>query len=105
MIDRIEASADALWVTPQDEGVLRLGFADDGREMLGPVTKISWLATTGPLKLGTPFMVVTGETDELTLRSPFAGKILQINSELADHPERLNNRNDDLDWMLDLADD
>jgi len=42
MIDRIEASADALWLTPKEEGLFRLGFADDGREMVGEVTTISW---------------------------------------------------------------
>lgn len=105
MIDRIEASADALWLTPNEEGILRLGFADDGREMVGPVTRITWLVTAGKVKLGTPFMVVHGEREDLTLRSPFAGRIQAINSDLADHPERLNQRNDDLDWMIALVDD
>jgi len=69
------------------------------------VTTISWLVTTGKVKLGTPFMVVHGAKDDLTLRLPFAGRIQAINTALAEHPERLNNRNDNLDWMLDLADE
>ncbi|MFC6290914.1 glycine cleavage system H protein (lipoate-binding) [Levilactobacillus angrenensis] len=105
MIDRIEASADALWLTPNEDGLMRLGFADDGRELVGPVTHISWLVTSGKVKLGTPFMVVHGEQEDLTLRSPFAGRIHAVNEELAAHPERLNNRNDDLDWMIDLVDE
>jgi len=105
MIDRIEASANALWLTPDEEGHIRLGFADDGRELVGDVTRISWLVTAGRIKLGTPFMVVYGAREALTLRSPFAGRIQAINTALADHPERLNEHNDDLDWMIDLVDD
>lgn len=105
MIDRIEASADALWLTPNEEGVIRLGFADDGREMVGDVTAVSWLVQVGTVKLGTPFMVVHGKREDLTLRLPFAGRIQAINAALVDHPERLNTRNDALDWMIDLADE
>jgi glycine cleavage system H protein len=50
-------------------------------------------------------MIVHGEHEDLTLRSPFAGRIQAVNDALADHPERLNNRNDDLDWMIDLVDE
>ncbi|WP_125765190.1 glycine cleavage system H protein (lipoate-binding) [Levilactobacillus mulengensis] len=105
MIDRIEASADALWLTPDEEGRLRLGFADDGRELVGAVTRISWLVTAGRIKLGTPFMVVHGEREDLTLRSPFAGRIQAINQALEEHPERLNEHNDALDWMIELVDE
>ncbi|WP_143461771.1 glycine cleavage system H protein (lipoate-binding) [Levilactobacillus enshiensis] len=105
MIDRIEASADALWLTPNAEGVVRIGFADDGRELVGPVTKITWQKTSGQVRLGTPLVIVHGEKEEITLRSPFAGRIAAVNTDLVAHPERLNNRNDDLDWMVDLVDD
>ena len=105
MIDKLEVSASALWLTPKEQGVVRIGFADDGRELLGPVQKITWQVTTGRVHMGTPFMVVSGANEELTLHFPFAGRIVRINEGLASHPEWLNNRNDDLDWMVDLVDE
>jgi len=103
MIDRLEASADALWLTPHAEDMVRIGFADDGREMVGPVKKIEWLKPAGRVLLGDPLMIITGEQESLTLRFPFAGKIAAINPELTAHPEYLNQHNDQLDWMVDLV--
>jgi len=103
MIDKPEVSASALWLTPLEQGIIRIGFADDGRELLGPVQKITWQVEQGRVHLGTPFLIVSGVNEELTLHFPFAGRIAQINEDLAAHPEWLNNRNDDLDWIVDLA--
>ncbi|WP_125544982.1 glycine cleavage system H protein (lipoate-binding) [Levilactobacillus lindianensis] len=105
MIDKPELSANALWLAPQEAGVIRIGFADDGRELLGPVTRMTWLVKSGNLELGTPFMTVEGAKDSLVLRAPFAGRIVRINHELGDHLEWLDHRNDERDWLLDIVDD
>ncbi|WP_125573733.1 glycine cleavage system H protein (lipoate-binding) [Levilactobacillus huananensis] len=105
MIDKPELSASALWLAPQEAGVIRIGFADDGRELLGPVTQVKWLVKSGNLELGTPFMTVMGAKDSLVLRTPFAGRIVRINTGLVDHPEWLDHRNDERDWLFDVVDD
>ncbi|MDT6981101.1 glycine cleavage system H protein (lipoate-binding) [Levilactobacillus zymae] len=105
MIDRLETSADALWLTPQAPGVVRLGFADNGRELVGPVKRLTWKIQTGHVNLGDPFLEVEGTTETLVLRFPLAGRIKQINTDLAAHPDWLDTHNDARDWMVDLDDE
>lgn len=105
MIDRIEASADALWVTPDETGVMKIGFADNGRQLVGPVTAIEWLIALGPVKLGTPFMIIRGEQESLTLRLPFSGRVTKLNTQLNQQPEQLNHPDDSIAWLLELIDE
>lgn len=105
MIDRLKTSADALWLTPQAPGVVRLGFADHGRQLVGPVQRLTWQTQTGHVRLGDPFLLVTGSKDTLMLRFPLAGRIKRINAALVDHPDRLDTHNDALDWMVELDDE
>lgn len=104
MIDRLETSADALWLTPQAPGVVRLGFADNGRELVGAVKKLTWQTQSGKVRVGDPFLIVEGALETIVLRFPLAGRIRQINSDLVAHPQWLDVRDDTRDWMVELND-
>jgi len=55
--------------------------------------------------LGTPFMIIRGEQESLTLRLPFSGRVTKLNTQLNQQPEQLNHRNDSIAWLLELIDD
>jgi glycine cleavage system H protein len=87
--DDLRYSTDHEWVRVED-GRLRLGITDYAQDALGDVVFVDVPATGRTVEAGESFSEVESTKSVSDIYAPVAGEIVEANTELAEHPERLN---------------
>lgn len=112
----LQYTADHEWVRVDGDRV-RIGITDYAQDALGDVVFVQVPTVGTPVKAGESFSEVESTKSVSDIYAPITGEVVEVNDELADHPERLNEdpygdgwictiglgQPDELDGLLDAA--
>jgi len=82
-------STDHEWVRV-DGGEVRVGITDYAQDALGDVVFVELPEVGATVKRGDSCSEVESTKSVSEIYAPVSGTVAQVNTELADHPERLN---------------
>jgi glycine cleavage system H protein len=100
----LKYTKDHEWARREPQGI-RVGITDFAVEQLGDVTLVDLPAKGTKLTAGTHFGDIESVKAVSELFAPISGTVLEVNTELNDHPERVNDGPYDKGWMLLIAPD
>jgi glycine cleavage system H protein len=82
-------SSDHEWARLEG-GTIRVGITDYAQDALGDVVFVQLPEVGATVALGGSFGEVESTKSVSDLYAPVAGTVVEVNTDLADHPERLN---------------
>jgi len=80
---------DHEWALPED-GRVRVGITDYAQDALGDVVFVQLPEVGGQVEAGTALGEVESTKSVSDIYAPVSGVVVEVNSELADAPQRLN---------------
>ena len=87
--DDLRYSSDHEWVRA-DGGTVRVGITDYAQDALGDVVFVELPEVGAEVKAGDSVAEVESTKSVSDIFAPVSGKIVEVNADLADNPERLN---------------
>ena len=87
--DDLRYSSDHEWVRIED-GTLRLGITDYAQDALGDVVYVEIPEMGAQVEASGKLSEVESTKSVSDIYAPVAGKVVAVNTDLADSPERLN---------------
>jgi glycine cleavage system H protein len=88
--DDLRYTSDHEWVRLDDGGLARIGITDYAQEALGDVVFVQLPEPGSRVESGSAFSEVESTKSVSDVYAPIAGTVVEINTELADSPQRLN---------------
>lgn len=89
--DQLRYSSEHEWIsTPDADGVVRVGITDYAQDALGDVVFVDVPEVGRTVAAGESFGEVESTKSVSDIYAPVAGEVVEVNTELADAPERLN---------------
>ena len=83
-------TSDHEWVRTEDGGRIRIGITDYAQDALGDVVFVQLPEPGAKVEAGGSFSEVESTKSVSDIYAPVAGTVVEVNSELADAPQRLN---------------
>jgi glycine cleavage system H protein len=87
--DDLRYTSDHEWVRLED-GRVRIGITDYAQDALGDVVFVQLPEPGAKVEAGGSFSEVESTKSVSDIYAPVAGTVVEVNSELADAPQRLN---------------
>lgn len=87
--DDLRYTADHEWAKLED-GRVRVGITDYAQDALGDVVFVQLPETGTSIEAGATFSEVESTKSVSDIYAPLAGTVIEVNTELADAPQRLN---------------
>src|SRR5438105_15277089 len=87
--DELRYTEDHEWARRED-GRVRVGITDYAQDALGDVVFVQLPEVGGQVEAGTALGEVESTKSVSDIYAPVAGVVVEVNSELADAPQRLN---------------
>ena len=87
--DDLRYTADHEWVRYED-GRIRIGITDYAQDALGDVVFVQLPEPGAAVVLGASFSEVESTKSVSDIYAPLDGRVVEINTELTDAPQRLN---------------
>ncbi|MEJ5378023.1 MAG: glycine cleavage system protein GcvH [bacterium] len=97
--DHLRYSKDHEWASVEDGRVL-VGITDFAQQQLGDIVYVELPGPGEKLKAGQSFGVVESVKAVSDLLAPVSGEVLEVNGELAEHPEWVNQDPYGKGWMI-----
>ena len=97
--DDLRYSHEDEWARPEGERTV-VGVTDYAQQQLGDIVYVELPEVGASVEQGAPFGVIESVKAVSDLYSPVAGKVLEINAELAEHPESVNEDRYGDGWMI-----
>ena len=94
-------SKDHEWVAIQD-GKARVGITDYAQDQLGDVVYVELPKVGDQVEAGSPFSEVESTKSVSELYAPVSGKIIAVNDDLEQEPERINQDPYGQGWVIEL---
>src|SRR5687768_14688713 len=88
--DELRYSADHEWARVEDGGRVRIGITDYAQDALGDVVFVQLPDIGASVALGAAFSEVESTKSVSDIFAPVAGTVVEVNTDLADTPQRLN---------------
>jgi glycine cleavage system H protein len=88
--DDLRYTEDHEWVARLEDGTVRMGITDYAQDALGDVVFVQLPEPGSELKAGATFSEVESTKSVSDVYAPLAGKVIEVNGELVDAPQRLN---------------
>ncbi len=88
--DELRYSTDHEWVRTEDNGRVRVGITDYAQDHLGEVVFVELPEVGAVTEAGASVGEVESTKSVSEIYTPVNGTVVEINTELADAPERLN---------------
>jgi glycine cleavage system H protein len=88
--DELRYTADHEWVRREDDGRVRIGITDYAQDALGDVVFVQLPEPGSQVEAGASFSEVESTKSVSDVYAPLAGVVVEVNTELADAPQRLN---------------
>ena len=96
------ATESYFWTKKQDDGNVRLGLNDNGRDELGQISFIDVPAVGTKLTSGDKFIAVEAEKAVTDINSPVDGEIVAVNQKAIDKPELLGSTDENDNWIVEV---
>jgi CheY-like chemotaxis protein/glycine cleavage system H lipoate-binding protein len=90
------------WVQIALNGRVRIGLDDLVRKIFGPVDRVALPEGGASFKRGQPLFSVYYGDHEMAVPAPLSGKVLNVNTEHAEHPEWLAVKPFELSWVCEF---
>jgi len=90
------------WVRVEGERVT-IGVTDYAQQQLGDIVFVELPAVGSPVERGEPFGVIESVKAVSDLYAPVSGEVVEVNADLADHPEHVNGDCYTDGWMIAIA--
>jgi glycine cleavage system H protein len=87
--DDLRYSKDHEWARLED-GRVRIGITDYAQDALGDVVYVQIPDVGAPVSTGESFSEVESTKSVSDIYAPITGKVVEVNNELADAPQRVN---------------
>jgi glycine cleavage system H protein len=87
--DDLRYTADHEWAR-RDDGKVRIGITDYAQDALGDVVFVQVPELGAAVEAGQSFSEVESTKSVSDIYAPLAGTVVDVNTELADAPQRLN---------------
>ncbi|MGO3399523.1 MAG: glycine cleavage system protein H [Lentilactobacillus parabuchneri] len=91
-----------LWQTETKDGHTRIGLNDLARGEIGEISFAAFPKDLSEVQDGDVILSFEGAKAVTEVHSPKAGKVAKVNSALLEHPELLNNDDQDSNWIIEL---
>lgn len=96
------AAESYFWSKKQDNGNIRLGLNDNGRDELGEISFIDVPAVGTKLSSGDKFIAVEAEKAVTDIDSPVDGEIVAVNQKVIDEPAKLSSSDENDNWIVEV---
>jgi len=93
------------WARIEDNGQVTVGISDHAQSLLGDLVYVELPAVGDTVTLGGAVAVVESVKAASDVYSPVSGKVVAVNSALADKPETINEDAYGEGWILVVAPD
>jgi glycine cleavage system H protein len=90
------------WARAEDDRVT-IGVTDYAQQQLGDVVFVELPAVGATVERGEPFGVIESVKAVSDLYAPVSGEVVEVNAELANHPELVNGDPYGDGWMITIA--
>jgi glycine cleavage system H protein len=90
------------WVSPEEDGVVRVGISDHAQAQLGDLVFVELPAEGESLSQGDACSVVESVKAASDVYAPVSGTVVAINDALADAPELVNSDPYNDGWLFSL---
>jgi glycine cleavage system H protein len=90
------------WATFENDQIT-VGVTDYAQKQLGDVVFVELPAVGTAVEKGEPFGVIESVKAVSDLYAPVSGQVIEVNADLADHPELVNEDCYGDGWMLTIA--
>ncbi len=88
--DDLRYTAEHEWVQQRPDGVFRVGITAYAQDALGDVVYVELPEVGTAVTSGGSFSEVESTKSVSEIYAPVSGTIVEVNAELADHPEKIN---------------
>ncbi len=89
--ENLRYSTDHEWVKTDGEGRVRVGITDFAQDALGDIVFVELPEVDAEIEVGASIAEVESTKSVSDIYAPVSGRIVEINDELSDEPEKLNN--------------
>ena len=100
--DDLRYTSDHEWVRLEDGGRVRIGITDYAQDALGDVVFVQLPEPGSKVESGGSFSEVESTKSVSDIYAPVAGTVVEVNTELADAPQRLNEDPYGEGWICEL---
>ena len=90
------------WVGKQDDGTVRVGITDHAQAALGDLVYVELPAVGDEFDQGDACAVVESVKSASDINTPVAGEVMEVNTGLADSPEKVNDSPYEDGWIFRL---
>lgn len=90
------------WLRLEGDQVV-VGVTDYAQQQLGDVVFVELPAVGATVEAGEPFGVIESVKAVSDLYAPVSGEVVEVNEDLADHPEQVNSDCYGDGWMITIA--
>ena len=88
--EELRYTSDHEWVRLEDGGLVRIGITDYAQEALGDVVFVELPEVGEAVEANQTFSEVESTKSVSDVYAPLAGTVAEVNTDLAESPERLN---------------
>jgi glycine cleavage system H protein len=88
--DELRYSSDHEWASSEDGGRVRVGITDYAQDALGDVVYVELPAVGSKVTAGESFGEIESTKSVSDLYAPVSGTVVEVNTDLADGPDRIN---------------
>jgi len=88
--DDLRYTADHEWARREEDGRIRIGITDYAQDALGDVVFVQLPEVGAGYEADAAFSEVESTKSVSDVYAPLAGTVVEVNTDLADAPERLN---------------
>ncbi len=103
VLDNLQYSKSHEWVEKLDNGNVRIGLTDYAQSELGDLVFVNLPEEDDDIAVGEAFADVESVKAVSDVFSPVSGKVVAINEELLDAPEKINENPYDA-WFVEVSD-
>ncbi len=88
------------WVRTNDDGTVTVGISDPAQEQMGDMVYVEVPEAGRTVQAGEACAVVESVKSASDVYAPVSGEVVEGNTALADHPERVNREPYGAGWLL-----
>ncbi|SMO73322.1 glycine cleavage system protein GcvH [Melghirimyces algeriensis] len=98
--NELKYSEEHEWVKQEGDNRVKIGITDFAQDELGDIVFVELPEVGDELEYNSPFGSVESVKTVSELYAPVSGKVVEINSELDESPEKVNESPYDEGWMI-----